>query len=131
MLPQILRRLSTTLPTLIGVIVLTFFLTRVLPGDTAAYFAGPAATPEAIAQVSKQLGLDRPLPAQFVSYVQGLAVGDLGSSLSTGQPVLKDIRSRLPASAELTLVGLILAMGLAVPLGVLSAVRQGSWVDHL
>src|SRR6202047_3424982 len=105
----ILKRLATVIPTLIGVIVVTFLLTRVLPGDPAAYFAGPAATPQAIEQVRKQLGLDRSLPTQFVAYIKGLAIGDLGSSLSTGQPVLKDIRSRLPASAELTLVGLIFA----------------------
>ncbi len=110
---------------------MTFFLTRVLPGDTAAYFAGPAATPEAIAQVKQKLGLDRPLPVQFVSYIKGLAVGDLGQSLSTGQPVVKDIRTRLPASAELTFAGLFLAIFIAVPLGIFAAVRQGSWVDHL
>jgi peptide/nickel transport system permease protein len=131
MLWQILGRLATALPTLVGVIIVTFALTRVLPGDTAAYFAGPAATPQAIEQVRKQLGLDRPLTVQFVSYVKALAVGDLGSSLSTGQPVIKDIRSRLPASAELTLAGLVLAIGIAVPLGIVAAMREGSWVDHL
>jgi len=131
MLRQVLRRLATALPTLVGVIVVTFLLTRVLPGDTAAYFAGPAATSQAIEQVRKQLGLDRPLAVQFVSYVKALAVGDLGSSLSTGQPVIKDISTRLPASAELTLAGLVLAVGIAVPLGILAAIRQGSWVDHL
>ena len=131
MTKQILRRLSTAIPTLIGVVIVTFLLTRVLPGDTASYFAGPAATPQAIDEVRKKLGLDRSLPAQFVSYVQGLATGDLGSSLSTGQPVVKDIETRLPASAELTLAGLILALAIAIPLGILAAVRQGSWIDHL
>jgi peptide/nickel transport system permease protein len=130
-LGQIARRLATAIPTVIGVIVVTFLLTRVLPGDTAAYFAGPAATPEAIAQVRAKLGLDRPLPTQFVSYVEGLGVGNLGDSLSTGQPVLNDILTRLPASAELTLAGLLLAIGIAVPLGIIAAVRQGSWIDHL
>jgi peptide/nickel transport system permease protein len=130
MLGQIARRLATAIPTLIGVVIVTFLLTRVLPGDTAAYFAGPAATPEAIAQVKAKLGLDRPLPQQFVSYVKGLASGDLGGSLSTGNPVLKDIKARLPASAELTLTGLVLAILVAVPLGIAAAVRQGSWVDH-
>src|ERR1700722_18244644 len=117
MLAQIARRLATAVPTLIGVVIVTFFLTRVLPGDTAAYFAGPAATPEAIAQVKAKLGLDRSLPQQFVGYVEGLALGDLGDSLSTGNSVLKDIKTRLPASAELTLSGLILAILTAVPLG--------------
>ncbi len=131
MLAQIAKRLATAIPTLIGVVIVTFLLTRVLPGDTAAYFAGPAATPQAIAQVKAKLGLDRPLPQQFVSYVEGLAAGDLGASLSTGQPVLQDIRTRLPASAELTVSGLLLAILIAVPLGIIAAVRQGSWADHL
>ena len=116
---------------MIGVIIVTFLLTRVLPGDTAAYFAGPAASPEAIAQIRSKLGLDLPLPVQFVSYVKALVQGDLGQSLTTGQPVTADLAQRLPASAELTLAGLLLAMAVALPLGVLAAVKQGSWIDHL
>ncbi|OQW58623.1 MAG: peptide ABC transporter permease [Proteobacteria bacterium SG_bin9] len=130
MLKTIGGRLLTTIPTLIGVVVISFLLTRVLPGDTAAYFAGPAATPQAIAEVKKKLGLDRPLPEQFVRYVSELARGDLGQSLTTGQPVTKDIASRLPASAELTLVGLILSLSIAIPLGIAAAVKQGSFIDH-
>ena len=67
---------------------------------------------------------------QFADYVTALAKGDLGTSLSTGQPVAQEIASRLPASAELTLCGLILALAIAVPFGIMAAVRQGSWVDH-
>jgi len=130
MLKTIGGRLLTTIPTLIGVVIISFLLTRVLPGDTAAYFAGPAATPQAIEEVKKKLGLDRPLPEQFVRYVSELARGDLGQSLTTGQPVTKDIASRLPASAELTLVGLILSLLIAIPLGVAAAVKQGSFIDH-
>ena len=125
------ERLLTVVPALIGVVLVSFLLTRILPGDTAAYFAGPAATPQAIAEVKKQLGLDRPLPEQLVRYVRDLTKGDLGQSLTTGQPVLADLTSRLPASAELTLFGLILAILIAVPLGVIAAVKQGSWIDHL
>ncbi|MGA0595259.1 ABC transporter permease [Enterovirga sp. CN4-39] len=124
-------RLLTTIPALIGVIVVSFLLTRVLPGDTAAYFAGPAATPQAIEEIRRQLGLDRPLPEQFGRYVADLSKGDLGQSLTTGQPVLADISSRLPASAELTLFGLILSLLIAVPLGITAAVKQGSMIDHL
>lgn len=131
MLRMIGARLMTTVPSVIGVIIVTFLLTRVLPGDTAAYFAGPAATPQAIAEIRSKLGLDQPLPVQFVSYVGALVKGDLGQSLTTGQPVTADLAARLPASAELTLAGLLLAMAVALPLGVLAAVRQGSWVDHL
>jgi ABC-type dipeptide/oligopeptide/nickel transport system permease component len=131
MLRLIGQRLMTTIPSVIGVIIVTFLLTRVLPGDTAAYFAGPAASPEAIIEIRNKLGLDRPLPVQFVSYVSALVKGDLGVSLTTGQPVTADLAQRLPASAELTLAGLLLAMSVALPLGVLAAVRQGSWIDHL
>ena len=127
----ILKRLLTVVPTLIGVIVVTFLLTRVLPGDPAVYFAGPAATPQSIAEIRKSLGLDRPLPDQFLRYVNDLAHGNFGSSLSTGQPVAAEIASRLPASAELTLFGLFLAIAIAVPLGIFAAVKQGSWIDHL
>ena len=77
----------------------------------------------------KTLGLDQPLPVQFVRYVSDLAVGDLGASLTTGQPVAADIASRLPASAELTLLGLIFSVAVAVPLGVLAA-PAGFLIDH-
>ncbi len=131
MLKTLGDRLLTTLPALVGVIVVSFLLTRVLPGDTAAYFAGPAATPQAIAEIRKELGLDRPLPEQFGRYVANLSKGNLGQSLTTGQPVLADISARLPASAELTLFGLVLSLLVAVPLGITAAVKQGSPIDHL
>ncbi len=130
MFVSILRRFVTVIPTLIGVIIVTFLLTRVLPGDPAVYFAGPAATPESIADIRKSLGLDQPLPVQFLRYVDDLAHGNLGNSLATGQPVVTEIVSRLPASAELTLFGLIVSVLIAIPLGILAAVKQGSWIDH-
>jgi peptide/nickel transport system permease protein len=130
MLAMILKRLLVAIPSLIGVVIITFLLTRALPGDPAAYFAGPAATQEAIAQVRAKLGLDQPLPTQFVRYAADLARGDLGTSLTTGQPVATEIRNRLPASAELTLLGLIVSVLIAVPLGILAATRPGSIVDH-
>ena len=127
---MVLKRLALAVPSLIGVVIVTFLLARALPGDPAAYFAGPAATKEAIEQVRAKLGLDRPLPVQFVRYVSDLARGDLGVSLTTGQPVALEIRPRLPASAELTLLGLIVAVTVAVPLGILAATRPGSLLDH-
>jgi peptide/nickel transport system permease protein len=130
MLGTIAKRLMTVIPTLIGVVIVTFLLTRVLPGDPAVYFAGPAATSQSIAEIRKSLGLDRPLPEQFARYVSDLAQGNLGNSLSTGQPVVTEIKNRLPASAELTLFGLILSLVIAIPLGILAAVKQGSWIDH-
>ena len=125
------RRLALAVPGLLGVVVVTFLLNRALPGDPAAFFAGPAATGEAIEQIRTRLGLDRSLAEQFAYYVRDLARGDLGSSLTTGQPVLRDLVARLPASLELTLAGLLLAVAVALPLGVLSATRPGSWIDHL
>ena len=130
MLPLILKRLAMAIPSLIGVVIVTFLLTRALPGDPAAYFAGPAATPQAIEQVRVKLGLDRPLLAQFGRYVVDLAHGNLGTSLTTGQPVAAELQSRLPASAELTLLGLLVSVAIAVPLGILAATRPNSLIDH-
>src|SRR5438034_4983817 len=131
MLGLLFKRLLFVIPSLVGVVIVTFLLTRALPGDPAAYFAGPAATKEAIEQIRVKLGLDQPLYIQFVRYVGDLARGDLGSSLTTGQPVATEIRTRLPASAELTLLGLFFSISIALPLGVMAATRPGSWIDHL
>ena len=125
------RRLLTALPSLVGVVVVTFLLARALPGDPAAYYAGSSATPASIAQIRAALGLDRPLPVQFGDYVWRLAHGDMGRSVSSGQGVLADLAARLPASAELTLAALMFALLLGLPLGVWAAMRQGSPVDHL
>ncbi|MBI4610155.1 MAG: ABC transporter permease [Candidatus Rokubacteria bacterium] len=125
------RRLLTAAPGIVGVVVVTFLLNRALPGDPAAYFAGPAATRQAIEEIRVKLGLDRSLPEQFLLYVRDLVRGDLGTSLTTGQPVLSDLLSRLPASLELTLCGLLFAISVAVPMGILAATRPGSWIDHL
>jgi len=129
-LSMIVRRLIVAVPSLIGVVIVTFLLTRALPGDPAAYFAGPAATKEAIEQIRVRLGLDKSLAQQFVLYVGDLARGDLGVSLTTGQTVVTEIENRLPASAELTLLGLVVSMAIAIPLGILAATRPGSIVDH-
>src|SRR6187402_3647193 len=130
MLSLVLKRLLLAVPSLIGVVIVTFLLTRALPGDPAAYFAGPAATKEAIQEIRVKLGLDKSLPQQFIRYVGDLATGNLGESLTTGQPVVTEIRNRLPASAELTLLGLIVSVAIAIPLGIFAAVRPNSWIDH-
>jgi dipeptide transport system permease protein len=127
----VVRRLLTALPNLLGVLVITFLLTRALPGDPAAYFAGGSATREAVEQVRAQLGLDRPLPEQFLRYVSGVARGDFGQSLTTGQPVLQELLTRLPASLELVLLALLAACAVAIPLGVMAATRPGSWIDQV
>jgi peptide/nickel transport system permease protein len=128
----IARRVVGTLPLLIGVGVFTFVLVRVLPGDPAAYYAtGPMASQDEMAQVREALGLDRPLAEQLVRYFRDIASGDLGRSLVTGQQVARDLRERFPASFELTLVAMALALLAAIPLGIVAATRAGSWVDHL
>ena len=127
----ILVRLLSAIPTLIGIIVVTFVLTRLLPGDPAVYFAGPTATQESIEQTRHRLGLDRSVPEQFLVYIEGLARGDLGTSLTSGQTVTDDLRNRLPASLEMTFGALFLAIGIGVPLGIAAALRPGGWIDGL
>ena len=128
---QVGRRLAQALPSVFGVIVISFVLTRALPGDPAVYFAGDMADKESIEQVRQSLGLDKSWIEQFTIYVRNLINGDWGTSLSTGRPVKEELLTRLPASLELTLIGLGLAILVAIPLGVLAATRPNSWVDHL
>ena len=130
-LQLILYRLWQALPVVFGVIVITFILTRALPGDPAVYFAGPAADEKSIAEIRKALGLDQPMLVQFGLYLESLVKGDLGQSLSTGQPVAADLASRLPASLELTFTALILSTIIALPIGILAALNPGRWIDHL
>jgi peptide/nickel transport system permease protein len=115
----------------VGVVVISFLLTRALPGDPAAYFAGAAADEASIEQVRVALGLDKPLIQQFFIYSADLLRGDLGRSVSSGQPVAADLAKRLPASLELTLTALLLSCGIAIPLGILAATKPGSWIDHI
>lgn len=124
-------RLLSSAPALLGVLVLTFLLMRVLPGDPAVFFSsGPNAGREEIEMVRQQMGLDRPVPEQLVRYLYDVGRGNLGRSMTTGQPVLTDLRQRLPASLELTLCALFIALSLALPLGIIAALRPGSIVDQ-
>ncbi len=130
-LKLVLLRLLQAVPALFGIVLVSFLLTRALPGDPAVYFAGPMADEQSIAEIRQQMGLDRPLPLQFFSYIGDLLQGELGQSISTGRPVLTELASRLPASLELTLFALLLSLLVALPLGILAATRPNSWVDHL
>ncbi|MDB4223716.1 ABC transporter permease [Granulosicoccus sp.] len=130
-LRAVVMRCAQSIPVVIGVVVISFLLTRALPGDPAVYFAGVAADEASIEQTRVALGLDKPLIQQFFIYVGNLFQGDLGQSMTSGQPVATDLANRLPASLELTLTALILACAIAIPLGVLAATRPGTWVDHL
>jgi len=127
----IASRLASALPSLAGVIIATFLLTRALPGDPAAYFAGPTATADSIAEMRTRLGLDHSLFVQFLHYIAALGHGDLGVSLTSGQPVLDDLAQRLPASMELTLGALLLAILIGLPLGMAGALRPGGVLDRL
>jgi ABC-type dipeptide/oligopeptide/nickel transport system permease component len=129
MLHFVARRAATALPSLLGVIIVAFALTRALPSDPAAYFAGPAATQQAIEEIRSRLGLDRSLLMQFFAFFGELAQGSFGQSLTTGQPVLEDIVRRLPASLELTLFGLLFSVAIALPLRVLAAMHPNSAID--
>src|SRR3989442_9364158 len=131
MLNMICKRMLIAVPSLIGVVLFPSRRPGARPGAPAAYFAGPAATNEAIEQIRTKLGLDQPLYLQFIRYVGDLAHGDLGNSLTTGQSVGHEIKTGLPASAELTLLALVLSIAIAVPLGILAATRPNSIIDHL
>jgi len=129
---RILIRLASAVPTLFGVVIVTFLLTRVLPGDPAVFFASnPSMTAEDVDAVRVSLGLDQPLLVQFRIYLVDLLHGNLGNSLSTGQTVAAELARRLPASAELTLVAFVLAIAVSLPLGAVAALRPRSLVDHL
>jgi peptide/nickel transport system permease protein len=128
-LEYILQRLLTSLLVLIGVSIITFLLARVVPSDAAALYLGPKARAEDIARARDQLGLNKPLPVQYVLYMRDLLHGDLGISIGTKRPVLTEIGDRAPATFELLFVGMLLAVLIGVPLGVWSARWQGKILD--
>ena len=130
MLSYIARRLALTLPVLLGVATLVFSLIHLVPGDPAQAMLGDGASPEDIAQLRTRLGLDRPLTQQYARYLKGLVRGDLGTSLRTQQPVTTQIAERLPATAELASAAMLVAVALALPLGLIAAVWRGTWIDQ-
>lgn len=127
----ILRRLVLLLPVLIGVSLFTFTLSHVVPSDPARLIAGPHASPSEVASVRHAFGLDRPLWRQYFTYMGNLLHGDLGESLHTQRPVRDDLGDFLPATVELTSTAMLLTLAIGIPLGVLSAVFRGRWLDNL
>jgi peptide/nickel transport system permease protein len=125
------RRLLAMLPALAGVVVCTFVLTRVLPGDPAAAMAGEQSTPEIVARIRERMGLDEPLYRQFLTYLGQLFHGDLGQAWHTGHSVGADFATRLPASIELAVAALVIAILIGVPVGILSATRRNKPIDHV
>jgi peptide/nickel transport system permease protein len=126
----IVNRLAWFFPTVLGLLAIVFFISHVIPADPAAFVAGEHATPETIAAIRARLGLDQPLHIQFVRYIRSILDGDLGRSIFTGRPVAEDLMSRLPATLELTFVTMIVASVIGIPLGVISALKHNSWLDH-
>ena len=125
------RQLAQVVPTTFGALVMVFFVMRVLPGDTAVAMLGTTATPDAIAALREQLGLNRPLSEQFLTYLWGLARLDLGQSLALHVPVTSLLANALPHTLLLTLAGTLVATVIGVPLGVIAALRRGTWIDYL
>jgi peptide/nickel transport system permease protein len=127
----VVRRTALALLVVVGVVILTFVIARIVPGDPAATWAGPRARREQVERAREQLGLDRPVAVQIARYLGGVASGDWGVSLRTRRPVLTDIARRAPASIELVGAALILALALGVPLGLVSARWKGRPPDFL
>ncbi|HUF87505.1 MAG TPA: ABC transporter permease [Thermohalobaculum sp.] len=125
------HRLVWFFPTVLGLLVIVFAISHVIPADPVAFMAGENASREQIEALRHRLGYDRPLPVQFFSYVVGVLQGDLGTSLYTQRPIAEDLISRLPATLELTFVAVFLSALIGVPLGVVAAVYRNSLLDHL
>lgn len=115
----------------LGVTLITFIVANVIPRDPVALRLGPKATPEAIAQFRHELGLDQPLPQQYLRYLSDLFQGNLGTSIWSGRPITKDLNDYLPATLELALTSLVLSIVLGIPLGILAASRADGIIDRL
>ena len=131
MIRYIFRRLLQTVPVLLGVSVLAFAIMHVVPGDPVRLIAGPDAPESVVARVRVELGLERPLHVQYLSFLGRALRGDLGRSLRSRAPVIDEIFSRFPATLELTTVSMLLAVVVGIPLGLVAAVRRASWLDYL
>lgn len=124
------KRTLLAVVTLFGVMVTVFVLTHLLPGNPALVKVGQYADPVAIKAMEKEMGLDKPLPVQFVVYLGKILRGDLGESWTTGQPVNKDLWQRIPATVELALFSLLIGTVVGLPLGIFAAVKRRTWVDR-
>jgi peptide/nickel transport system permease protein len=130
MLHFLLRRLLLTIPVLLGVATLVFSLLHLVPGDPVEAMLGESASPQEIARVRTQLGLDRPLYVQYWTFLKGVGRGDLGVSLRTNEPVAQAIATRMPATIELAIAAMCLAIAVAIPLGIIAAAGAGTIVDY-
>jgi peptide/nickel transport system permease protein len=126
----LVRRLLLTVPVLLGVATLVFSLIHLVPGDPAQSMLGDSAPPEDVAKLRQALGLDRPLVQQYKSFLGGVVKGDLGTSFRYGTPVTSEIGSRLLRTMQLALAAMAVAIVIAIPLGIIAAVRKGTAVDQ-
>ena len=127
----LLRRLVFAALVVAGVTVITFIISNVVPNDPARLYAGSKARPEQLAEVREQLGLNDPLPQQFVRYVGNLASGNLGESFKTRRAISEDLKTFFPATMELVVFAIVLALILGIPVGVISASQRGKWLDNI
>jgi peptide/nickel transport system permease protein len=130
MLRFIARRLLLTIPVLLGVATLVFSLIHLVPGDPVQAMLGDSATPQDVADVRARLGLDKPLPVQYGAFLKNVSRGNLGISLRTNQPVTAAIAERMPATFELAFAAMAVATAIALPLGIVAAVRAGTLADY-
>ena len=130
MLRFIIRRLLLLFPILVGLSILVFLWVRALPASPAVSLLGERATPESVARIERQYGLDKPIYVQYWRYVSTVAEGDLGTTIRSRRPVTDELKERFPATIELTFAALIFATVFGIPLGFVAAKRYGTWVDH-
>ena len=126
----ILQRLLLLIPTLLGVLTIVFFMTALSPGDPARVMLGERANAEQLEQLREDLGLNKPIGEQYIIYLKRTLRLDFGRSIKSGRPVMEEIREHLPATMELALVAMLIATSLGIVIGVLSAVKQNTWLDY-
>ena len=132
MLRFILAKLLYLIPTMLGITLVAFGFIRLLPGDPVLLMAGErGVSPERYAQIAAQLGYDKPIWQQYLNYLGNLLQGDLGNSLVTKKPVLAEFLALFPATVELALVAIVIATVIGVPVGVIAAIKRGSWFDQI
>jgi peptide/nickel transport system permease protein len=131
MIRFLFRRIVLGVIVLLGVSLITFFIARVIPSEPAARWIGPRATAEQIEAAKIELGLDQPITTQYIQYMKGLFTGDWGVSITSHQSVIKELLTFLPSSLEIVIGGMLIALIIGIPLGVLTAIYKETWIDHL
>ena len=131
MLAYVVRRSLSLIPVLLGITLLVFALLHLIPGDPAVVLLGERATPDQVAALRTQLGLDQPLPLQYLKFLGNLVQGNWGTSLISGIPIVDELRVRCPATFELAIAAMLVALIIGIPAGIAAAVYKNRWLDHL